>query len=590
MSAPPPTLISETPQENTSIFYLLGCLWSKLNPVQRRAVCCLFLLSCICGIFELGMLGVAAPFLSMLTGKSWNEANFLGKWFPSLTESRNTLAITFLLVSISAATARIVLLYFTNRVGFRMGADLGLLVYKQALLQPLEAQKSHSSAEIISAASEKSHTIAYDVVVAVLQFTGAGIVFLSIVTALFIFNKWVTLGTVAYFSGVYLLVVYAFRGKIQRAGQEVASLQTKVLRALQEGLGSKRDVILHKAQAYYCDLYSEAIIPLRKAQGRIQFAIQGPRFIIESAVVLAIGGIFIILENFSGDVSSMLPLLGVFALGGLKMLPITQQLYAASTAIISSRNLMHDVLVKSAQNSKSKNDAIHHTSVSPLNFEQEIELHELNFTYAGATIPVIRNVSLTIKRGDRIAVIGPSGGGKSTFADLLLGLLIPSGGELRVDGTPITASTLDQWHALVAHVPQDIYIADVSIAENIAVATPAAEIDMERVKQAAEFAKLRDFIEHLPETYKSSVGEGGNKLSGGQRQRIGIARALYRGAKFLVLDEATSALDRDLERELLAAIHDLPRDITVIMVTHNLENTSQFDRTFQVKDGGVLVS
>jgi ATP-binding cassette subfamily B protein len=491
----------------------------------------------------------------------------------------------FLVVSFVAAASRLALLYFTNKIGFRIGADLGLLVYRQSLLQPLESQKARSSAEIIAAASEKSHVIVYNVIVAVLQFCGSSIVFLSIAAALFVFNPWITMGTLLFFSGFYLMIVWGFRGEIARASKDVASFQTKVFRALQEGLGSKRDVILHKAQDYYCNMYRNAVIPLRSAQGNIQFAIQGPRFIIESAVVMLIGGIFLILNNLSTNISAVLPVLGVFALGGLKLLPITQQIYASSTAIISSREVMRDVLGNIPEYARTT--AIRESGLprAPIEFSQTLKLVAVSFSYQGASTDALSGVSMTIEKGERIAIIGPSGGGKSTLADVLLGLLSPSEGYLAIDDSRIDEKNVAEWHALVAHVPQDIYLADSTITENIAIATPSDKIDLDQVRKAAALARISDLIDSLPEGYGFMVGEGGNRLSGGQRQRIAIARALYRGAQFLVLDEATSALDRDLENELLATIHDISRDITIVMVTHNLESTNEFDRVFSMNAG-----
>lgn len=568
------------------IHFLLYKLWNVISIAQQRSILALLVLSILCGALEVAMLGIAAPFFSILTGNAAAENTIYRQFLSSHTLTSNDIAAIFLFVSAVTTGARLALLYFTNKIGFKIGADLGVLIYRQSLLQPLELQKNKSSSEIIAAASEKSHVIVYNVIVAILQLCGSTVVFASIATALFLFNPWITINTIILFSGFYLLIVLGFRGDIARSSKDLASFQTKLFRALQEGIGSKRDVILHKAENYYCNMYTSAIIPLRRAQGKIHFAIQAPRFIIESAVVISIGGIFIIINNASENFSSTLPLLGVFALGGLKLLPITQQIYAASTAIVSSTEIMHDVL-GDLKEKKKETAKINPTQSTKIYFSQKLELSNVSFSYIQSTHKTLSRVSMQIKKGERIAIIGPSGGGKSTLADLLLGLLPPSDGYMMIDNTTLDETNINQWHDMVAHVPQDIYLADSTITENIAIAIPYDQIDMLKVKKAAELAKISSMIETLADGYNFMVGEGGNRLSGGQKQRIAIARALYRGAQFLVLDEATSALDEELENELLATIHNIPREITIVMVTHNLKSTSEFDKVYSINSGTV---
>lgn len=568
---------------DNSVSSLLLELWHALTVKQRQSVVRLLLLSVLCGLLEVLMLAVAAPFFSMLTGNTASR-QMLPVWLHELSAvSPVQIALLFLAVSLLAAIARLALLFLTNRIGFRIGADVGLLVFRQALLEPLEIQKARSSAEVIAASSEKSHVMVYSVIVAALQFFGSSIVFFSIGMALCLLNPWITVGTVVFFSGLYLAIVFWFRESIARASDEAASYQTAVFRTLQEGLGSKREVILHKAHTHYCDLYQRAAVPLRAAQGRIQFAIQGPRFIIESAVVLSIGGIFLVLSFVSESVTATLPLLGVFALGGLKLLPVTQQIYASSTAIVSSRATMEDVLYRLRGHSSVSECS--RAARGTLRFESGILLDRVSFSYQGSSGEVLRDISMEIRKGERIVVSGPSGSGKSTLGDLLLGLLTPTRGTILVDDVHLQADNTDQWHALVAHVPQDLFLADASIAENIAGAVPKHTIDMAQVRRAASLAQISDLVQTLPGGYDFVVGEGGGRLSGGQRQRVAIARAFYRGAKFLLLDEATSALDSELERELMTTIHAISRDITIVVITHNLEVTREFDRAYRLVDG-----
>nr|WP_279588266.1 ATP-binding cassette domain-containing protein [Sphingomonas oligoaromativorans] len=218
-------------------------------------------------------------------------------------------------------------------------------------------------------------------------------------------------------------------------------------------------------------------------------------------------------------------------------------------------------------------------------FETALELKAVGYTYPGCTAPVLRDISLTIHRGMRIGIIGKSGSGKSTLVDVVMGLLDPTAGRMEVDGRTLAASRKHGWQSQIAHVPQALFLADCSIANNIAFGREDTMVDMARIEDAARKADLHDFIASLPCGYDSLVGERGIRLSGGQRQRIGIARALYKRAAILVLDEATSALDGETEASVMAALAGLSRDLTIISIAHRVSSLRMCDRIIHL-DGG----
>jgi ATP-binding cassette, subfamily B, bacterial PglK len=228
---------------------------------------------------------------------------------------------------------------------------------------------------------------------------------------------------------------------------------------------------------------------------------------------------------------------------------------------------------------------------APLALREGIRLEGVHFRYGPEQPEVLRGLEVEIRRGERIGLIGSTGSGKSTTVDLLMGLLAPSAGRVLVDGmdlhNPAHSERLAAWRAAIAHVPQSIYLADSSIAENIAFGVPRDQIDLARVQQAAEQAQIASFIEASPEGYGSFVGERGIRLSGGQRQRIGIARALYKQAQVLVLDEATSALDTATEQALMEAVNALSEELTVVMIAHRLSTVQQCDRVIRLERGRV---
>jgi ATP-binding cassette subfamily B protein len=279
-----------------------------------------------------------------------------------------------------------------------------------------------------------------------------------------------------------------------------------------------------------------------------------------------------------------LPLLGVLALGAQRMLPSLQQAYAAWAGIKGNQASVQDAITLLQQPMPQlKSEA----SVD-LAFRCEIRLGAVTFLYQPALAPVFNGLELTIRKGERVGIIGATGSGKSTLMDLILGLLEPSCGVLEVDGAKINSSTRRAWQSHIAHVPQAIYLADSSVEENIAFGIPPEEIDGDRVREAARQAQISDLIESMPNGYRSMVGEHGVRLSGGQRQRIGIARALYKRADVIVFDEATSALDNETEKSVMDAIGVLNPDLTVIIIAHRLSTLRKCDRIVELGNGRVL--
>jgi len=228
-------------------------------------------------------------------------------------------------------------------------------------------------------------------------------------------------------------------------------------------------------------------------------------------------------------------------------------------------------------------------SPAPLPLEQEIRLQGVSFRYSNAEPWVLRNLDLRIGRGDRIGVVGETGSGKSTLVDLLMGLLEPTAGAVMVDGAVLEGSRLRAWRSAIAHVPQSIFMADASIAENIAFGVPKHQIDQQRLERAAEQAQIAGFVNNLSHGYETKVGERGVQLSGGQRQRIGIARALYKPSSLLILDEATSALDDATETRVINSIYSLSPDLTLVMIAHRHRTLSNCNIIIRVSRGALDV-
>jgi ABC-type multidrug transport system fused ATPase/permease subunit len=338
------------------------------------------------------------------------------------------------------------------------------------------------------------------------------------------------------------------------------------------------------SQSIYLQIYREADRPQRQLQAENYFFGAFPRYVLEALAMVAIAilGGLLVLQRGTG--LSVIPLLGTLALGFQRLLPALQQIYGGWAQLKGYNAAIQDVLTLLNQPLP-----LEVFGVKALPLREGIRLDRVSFSYEPHKTNVLQGLDLEILPGERIGLIGSSGSGKSTTLDLLMGLLLPSDGRVMVDGLDLHdlehPERLAAWRTSIAHVPQSVYLADRSIAENIAFGVPLHQIDLGLVKQAAAQAQIASFIEESAQGYESHVGERGIRLSGGQRQRIGIARAIYKQARVLIFDEATSALDHDTEESVMNAINGLSRDLTVILVAHRLTTVERCDRVIRLSQG-----
>jgi len=282
----------------------------------------------------------------------------------------------------------------------------------------------------------------------------------------------------------------------------------------------------------------------------------------------------------------VLPILGLLAMGAQRMLPMAQKIYEGWAQTRNAKHSLVKVLDLLAQPIP---PVVTSSLDERLSFGKSIALERIHFRYRSELHDVIQGIDLEIRRGDRIGLIGRTGSGKSTLVDLLMGLLKPTQGRILIDGEDVhQAGRIAAWHATIAHVPQSIYLTDSSIAANIAFGIPSEQINLNRLREAAEKAQIASFIESTPNGYESFVGERGIRLSGGQRQRLGIARALYKSAQVLVLDEATAALDNSTEQTVMESVEGLTRDLTIIIIAHRLSTVRNCDRIIKLEHGRII--
>lgn len=364
----------------------------------------------------------------------------------------------------------------------------------------------------------------------------------------------------------------------------LARESTNVIKAVQEGLGGIRDILIDGSQLTYWRVYQSSNLPLRVVQASIAFIGSCPRFIIEAIGMLAIAFVALYFaQSEEKNLLSIFPFLGLLALGAQRLLPIFQQIYASLISISAGQDMLRAVLSLLDQPLPIPSNK----SDQKIEFSEFVRLENVSFRYHSDSSEILKNINLMIKKGDRIGFIGKTGSGKSTLLDILMALLEPTSGLIEVDGIKISLKNIRGWQTNIAHVPQSIYLADLSVLQNIAFGIENDQIDLDRVKSCAKYAQLDELIESWPNKYQTHVGERGVQLSGGQRQRIGIARALYKQANIIIFDEATSALDSETEESIINAIESLDRGLTIIMVAHRLSSLRNCCKIIELENGKI---
>lgn len=565
-------------------------VFAHISPRRRRQLIPVLSLMLLGAFAELLSIGAILPFLAVIADPKQSPA--IGPLKPVMLalgidrpwEIVAAAASVFGLSAILAGAIRLLLVWVSQNFVFGIAKELSIAVYSRTLHQPYSYHTSLNSSEVL-AAINKTQLITTQLLVPLMQAAIASFIAIFILVGLILIDP-----LVAASSGIGLAVIYAFvmmttRKVMRRNGVVIAKAQGERLQAANEGLGGIRDVLLDHSQSVFLSRFERVETRLRRAQAVSNFVGQTPRFIVEALGLVLIAGLAFALSMREGGIVAALPLLGALALGAQRLVPLMQQIYAGWAQSLASGRMLYDILDILLLPEVKYSSTRDVEALFP--FERDIVLQSVDFTFPGSEHPVIEDVNVTIPKGARVGIVGKTGSGKSTLMDLLLGLLKPTRGRILIDGIELSDESRPAWQAQIAHVPQAIYLADATIAENIAFGVPPDQIDNERVRKAASHAELSEVIEALPARYDTLVGERGIRLSGGQRQRIGIARALYKKANVLVFDEATSALDSGTEESVMKSIESFDHRITIFVVAHRTNTLDKCTHFLTLCDGSV---
>lgn len=476
------------------------------------------------------------------------------------------------------------------------------------LLLPYTFHLKTNSANIIQNIVTESANFTYAISIPLFNATANAFVLFVI---LLLLAKTDFLATVTIL-GLLLLAAapfHYFRHKITNWGKDNIDSLTETVRVVNHAIGGFKEVKVIGCESFFESQLSAQAHKFSRAASRFHSVQQLPRIVVEVILMTFIVGFVSLALFFSERSENLISVLGIFAIASIRILPSANQLMNCVNTLRNAKPTLDRVylVLKELENpevarylkmfrglspdntAKNSFNSFDSLQTRPLDFNERIVLNKVKYTYPGVTENALSDVSLTIKKGESIGLMGRSGAGKTSLVDVLLGLLIPQFGDIQVDGFSIYEN-LRAWQGLVGYIPQSIFLMDDTIERNIAFGVPDHRIDQQRLKRAIHLAQLSELVEQLPEGVKSLVGERGTLLSGGQRQRIGIARALYHEREILVLDEATSALDNETEKLISESIRALSGTKTIIIIAHRLSTIEHCDRIYEMEKGRVVRS
>jgi len=561
---------------------------------KKRAV---FLLIMIIIMAFLEMAGIASifPFIAVLTDPSVIEKNFiLNFMFQALSKFgvQNNKQFIFVLglilffILIISLFFKVITTYLQIIFMAKLIHSISRRFVEGYLHQPYSWFLSRNSTDLgKNILSEVGNVVANGIGKLIDLITKGAVAILIIILLIIIDFK---LALIVSFSIIlnYLLIFYSLKTYLKKIGKESSKNNQLRFITISEAFGAVKEVKVLGLEKVYIKSFSNSSQIFARTHASASIIAALPRFFLEA---IAFGGILLIIlymMSKSNNFSDALPVIILYAFAGYRLIPAIQVIYAAIsqlTFVGPVVNKLYDDLI----NLQSFEDNKHQGKIS---FNKTISLKNIHYNYPGVSSRIVlKDITLNIPAKSIVGFVGPTGSGKTTLIDIILGLLETQKGSLEVDGEIITKQNSRSWQRCIGYVPQHIYLSDATVAANIAFGVESLNIDQAKVENASKIANLHEFVlNELPKQYQTTIGERGVRLSGGQRQRIGIARALYFNPSVLVLDEATSALDNQTEKAVMDALNNLGKDITIILIAHRLNTVKICDLIFKVKKGQLV--
>jgi len=561
-----------------------------LSKKQKKELSILTILLFIGLIFEMVGLGILLPVIGILINNNVQEMypsikpllNFIGN--PTPQELIILIMGVLVFVYLIKSSFLLFLGWRQSKFSTELSADLSKRLFEGYLSQKYEFHLMRNTSEFLRNIKDEIYQFTYVSQAFIALSLELSVIIGAISMLFFVEPIGALIVTLSLFilAGTYYKI---FQKKIFKWGELRQYSDEKLNKHLFHGFGGIKELKLSGRESHFINLFSD--VNNKKSTVTIkQITLQQiPRLYLELLGVIGLAGLIISFTLQGKPIDSLIPILGLFVAAAFRMIPSANRVMGFLQSIRFAQpvvNLLYDEfkLIQSANSKKN------HEDISLLKDLNKIEIKNLSFSYIGTNKNLLNEIELTINEGESVGIVGSSGSGKSTLVDLILGLLIPKSGQIMVNNLDINKN-MRSWQNLIGYVPQNVYLADDTLAKNIAFGIDENQIDFERLHTSIKSAQLEEFVKSLPEGINNEVGERGSRISGGQRQRIGIARALYNGPQLLVFDEATSALDNKTELEVMEVINSLKGSRTILIIAHRLTTIENCDKVFEINEGNI---
>ncbi len=561
-----------------------------LSQKELRQAFLLLLLIIVMAVLD--VIGVASimPFMAVLANPEQIQTNtYLSAIYQTLgfTSSKDFLFflgfVAFLLLVTSLAFKALTI-YVQMRFTLTREYTIGKRLIEGYLHQPYTWFLERHSAELGKTILSEVAQVINGALIPMMVITAQGVACLGLLTLLFLVSPKVTLVVGLVLGSAYLLIYQKMKFYLSRIGSERLLANEDRYKAVSEAFGAVKELKVIGLEEVYINRFANPASIYARHLASAYVIGQLPRYALEA---VAFGGMLLIALFLisEGSLETVLPILALYAFAGYRLMPALQQIYSSLSQLSFSGPAL-EALHADLKNLKIRKQS--NFVSEELALEQEISLKNVQYTYPNSDKPVLKGINLNILANDTVGLVGTTGSGKTTIVDIILGLLAPQEGGLEIDGQLINESNLKKWQKTIGYVPQQIFLADDTVAANIAFGVAPNEIDQSSLERAAKIANLHEFVQkNLPQGYNTNVGERGVKLSGGQRQRIGISRALYHNPRVLIMDEATSALDNITEQAVMDAVNNLGHDITIILIAHRLSTVQLCNQIYLLDEGQI---
>ena len=578
------------------MFRIIKQLFTLLSPKQRKNFYYLQGLVIVSALMEIVGVASIIPFMALVGDISQlQEDSIFGDIFLAsgvTSEFKFVLIIGFivLMMLIIASLTSIFTVWRLTKFSHNTGAELADRLYSHYLTQDWLFHASGNSSNLTKKIATETPRTTQGVIVQLMQMNSKIVLALFVSITIFIYDPKVAISGFLIFSTAYLIIFSLVQKRLINNGKTISEVYQERFTLMNEGFGGIKDILLLGRDSDFIQRFKHSGQRMAYSLSNNAALAQAPRYLIElvafGSIILLVIYLFI---SHNGDLGAILPSISVYAIASIKILPAFQQIYSSIADIranFAAFESIHKDLVDSSETlslKAKKYETIPHP-------KQQILIENVTFKYEAKDKPVLNELYMDIPINSTVGIVGPSGSGKSTLIDILLGLIQPHEGHLKIDNIIIDNKNLRSWQNRIGFVAQSIFLSDRTFAENVAFGISKDQINFDRVKKALEMAHLDDLVDSLENGINTNVGERGVQLSGGQRQRVGIARALYHEADVLIFDEATSSLDGITEQMIMEAINKFSGQKTIILIAHRLKTVKDCDKLFFINNGQVTDS